>query len=527
MIVSNETASLGVIGVSYVVTGQLKSLIKGDITFSDFWTDFAPLAKQIAKTGFENVTLTFPKVYNYKDCLQITIDQPYTQNSCVVTIHGGTFDYKDSKIYYPNKVKKDIRVKRLTNGLLMETPLHMVVNSLIQREYAKLRKAINYPKMDAIGKSRADIEMIDLEKQVDALSEMPPASYLFPENMFCMNSNSILVNNAISTPWLNGLTTVTDLELSDENRQLMQDYFTSAIDAYKGVFGVGQTIEEIKIALADVGVIVESDNNWVKIPDLPYHTGSMSLSLRRYLENYPQQVLALFPYFLKNTYYAMELTGAELGSTLYDFSRVLQKLFGVRVKDHASNMLADKYELLADIRAKTELPVSMEELAEFALLLGLRTGDIQWEVADDIVLDIKQLRRVKEAMEDLRNPISTLDESRQSLYTYKATQKLVAINVEGTIINLKATGKNWVASASNAVKAVMNPISAAPYEMMELFEQIQSIYLACLDSSLTTSDLYSIDQGTYKFKINAVLLSQQMHYAFTGANPVFVLAANK
>lgn len=528
MLIKNKTASLGIISVTYKIDGQLKELIKGNITFNDFWNDFRPLAKQIAKLGFDNGDLKFPKVYNYKEHIQITVEQPYTQNSMFGTVHGGTVILGEGKMIMPNKKKYDLKTKELTNGVIMETPLHMVINSQVQREYAMMRKEINYPTLDAVGKSRADSEMAELEQYVTDMSVMPPASYLFPEHIMLMNGNDILISNAISTPWLNGLSVVNSLTLAEDNSLSLDDFFTSAVDAYKGVFGDAKSISDIKIELDDIGIIVEKPSKWIKIPDTPYHVGNMSQSLREYLTNNASQVLALFPYFLRNTYHSMELNGSELGTTLYDFSRVLSKLFDVQVKDYAANMLADKYELLANIRASIGNAVTSDELHEFALLLALRTGDIMWELEnDEMELTLKQLREVKKAIEDLKNPVVTLAEERQTLYTYKATQKMISISVDGVEINLVPRGKDWIASSGTAAKVIMNPVSNAAYEMVELFEEIQSIYFACLDPSLTKSDVYSLDQGTYKFKINSVMLSQQLHYGFTGTNPIFVIAKSK
>lgn len=517
---------MGNVRMSFQVDGILKDFIKGTATFDDLFSEFTVVAKKIAKSGFSDASMTFPQVWTYKDVIKLQLDHPFAQNMAVVTVHGGEFNTVNSKIIYPNKKKVALTTANLVSGALFETPLALVMNAFIQREYAKLRKAAQYSQLDSIGKQKMDTQMADLEEEIDSMRTMPAQSFIFPENIIAVSDGNIYINSFISTPWVDGLSNVATGDINSEVIALVDDFMNITIDAYKGIFGLNKTIEEIQADLHDVGVKVDvSNDTWIKVPDVNYFTGSISTHLAEYMASHKSQVIALFPYFLRNTYYGFEMTDSELGSALYDYGRVLNKLFGARDKTSPANMLTDKYEIMTAIRKAQDLDTTPTDLTNFEYYHALRRGDIVLEVADDIIPTYEELKILKQAIADLRNPIFELPDAEQTKYTYKASQRLIGVTMpDDSVVNLKAVGRNWIAGAEGAIKAIMSPDTRVGYELMELFEQIQNIYFACIDPNLSGSDIVKTEQGLYKFKVSNLALSQQLHYAFVGANPVFILA---
>lgn len=525
MLLKNDATSIAAMRISFQVSNDLKRFMKQEIEYAVLWDGFAAVARAIARTGFETSVGSYPRVFNFKDFLQITLDQPFTLNVVSGIIHGGEQVLDEITVVTQKKKKSILSTPKLKNGLLFETPLTLIIHAWVQREYVKIRNDRTYNKLDAIGKSRADAQLRDLEAHLDTLDELPGASYLFPENIFAMNNNDLLMNTYLTTPWLDGVEKVDITALSTSNNELINDYFLKAVDAYKGVFGLAGGLEDIKIDLRNVGVLVEPDPVWLRISNSPYYEGSMTFELREYVTKYPQQILAMFPYFLKNTYYGMELTPAELGSTLYDFGRVISKLFSTQVRGQVENQLSDKYELIGNIMAGIETPMTMADMVDFIHYHHLRTGAIKFEIdAADIELNLAEIRILKRAINDLRSPIHNLSEEEQAKYTYRATERKIAVQMPDRVILLRAVGRDFVVDPHGAVKSVMNPNSGLGYKAIELFEQIQSLYIATLDPSLTPADLFNLDAGKYKFKLNSNLLNQQMHFGFVGQKPTIFLS---
>lgn len=528
MIIGNNAANLSTALVRSQAIDDYKRFIAGQIDFNTFWSEFKVVAKAIAKTGFDTVPLSeFPKKFMYKNAIEITIYMPYVSNMAFMTGESVTMSMRSTDVYYPNKTKKVINVPYVSQGIFFESPLHMVINAYVQREFAALKRDIVYPTLDNIGKQRLNTQLADLDTTIAEFSELSGGVFLFPEHIFVKQDNHMYFNTYLDTPWVNGIERESTAFLSPGMKAGLDLFMNSSVDTYKGVFGAVGGIEEIKVILGGYGVLIEPRDIWVKIPNSRHITAQMDESLRKYLQSYSGQVLAMFPHFLKNTYAGFELSSSELAATVYDFGRVLSKLFGVKVKVNPDDMVSDKYELLTSIRSSLGLSTTAEDLIDFTYYHALRTGALNFEVVGDVELTLDEMRLVRTAMANLRNPLFALDEAERNRYVYKATQRLIGVTCPNRVIDLKVVGQNFVIESDRAVKSIMNPSSSVGYALVELMEAIEGIYLACLDSTLTTSDIYNLTDGTYKYKISSAALNKQLHYGFIGVNPTIILARSK
>lgn len=528
MIASNKMASLVINPISIVVSNELKRFMKKEINFATFWGTFDSVAKLIARTGFETTSTGYPKVFNFKDCVEITLTAPYTLNTVSAIFHGGKWDATTISVRNPKKKMISITTSKITDGVLFETPLTLIVHALIQREFVRLRNDKIFPSLDSLGKSRALAQLSEIEKQIDSLDELPAAAYLFPENIFLVQENDLFINSYMSTPWLNGITRVSGNFLSQDNSGRVNDYFNKTTDVYKGVFGIAGSIEDIKVELKDVGILVEPRAQWLRIPNYEDVEMSMSVELRQYLMNHSSQVLAMFPHFLKNTYYGMQLTGSEMAGAMVDFTNVLSKLFGRKLSYDPGFQANDKYELLASIFAGLETPMHINDIIDLMYQHQVRVGGVSWTLADaNAQLTLSELELLRGVTSDLANKVS--DIMALNKYEYNAVSDTLNLicPTRKLVLNPVWSDSSIINDSKLLHKAVFNPQSEKSYRALELLEALEGLYLATLNPNTTTANLFSIDRAVYKFRISSYQLNKQLHYGFIGADPVIMMASGE
>lgn len=518
MIIKNKNGALVVIPTTYVVDGELKDYVKGTASYDSFWSGFDLVAKDIIKTGFNPMAYTYPLTFNFKG-ITLRLDEPYAINATVGIHHGGAVQAATVDIVRP-KGKAVLTTRELTKGVILETPLCMILSAQLKRAFALERQRISYLTWTMVAKIRSQ-QMIDqIDNELLSFKNHPAITFVFPESIFIKQGENLIVSAMNETPWLNGITREDKTYIDVENTLLLQDFYNKTVDLYKGAYGFTGTIDELRAQLIGNGVSVTISDNWLVLQDQKYFEGQMTPEFRKFLEQFPEQILSTFPYYIKHTYGGLDLTGQELASTLYDFSRVLNKLCNRSIKYRAEDQVGNIYELMTIIMKKLETPMSLLDISDFIIFHNLRLGSIRFQLdSGPSDLTVQEYEMIKEISKKLTTHVA--DTSYAAMITKTVDDKL-QLTINGRIFIFNVIIGDHVYNKTEVIDCLLSTRTLG-YRCVEMLESIEGIYLACLNTALVPGSLYNLMDGVYKFEIPMAYLHSQLHPGLVPANFQFYI----
>lgn len=513
MIMKNKGAAMVIMPLSFVARGELKNYIKGDLSFDSYWNGFDVVAKRIITTGFEPTSVTYPATYTFKD-ISIRLDEPYTLNGTVAIHHGGTI----SDISIPlirQKSKSEFKTAALDNGVIVETPLCLILSAQLKKAFALERQRRSYDSWTMAGKLRSQ-QMIDsINSELENFKNHPAITFVFPENIFVVEDGHFYISSLSEVPWLNGVDKVTKNDIRETNSALINDFMSKAVDLYKGVYGFTGTIDELRSQLLAYGVTVSIPTNWLRINNSTTLTGSLTPEFRTFIEKFPEQVLSTFPYYIRHTYGGLDLTGSELASTMYDFTRVINKFTNRSVRYTAENQFSSIYELMAVIMKTMNKEMSLLDISDFIIYHNLRLGSIRFQYKSgpsDLQLD--EYNKIRELTKNLT--IKASDTQFDGLVE-KTVDGLLQLNLNGRLFTFEVIVGQHIVNKDEVIDCILSDRTRG-YEAVEVLECIEGLYLACLDPSLKPGQLYNLSEGIFKYTIPVAYLNSQLHPGFVIPN---------
>lgn len=515
MVIKNKSGAIVAIKLSFIAAGELKEYIKGNLSFDAFWADFNAVAKKLVNTAFQP-KVTYPQTVNYKG-LVLTLQEPYTLNSVVGLHHGGVVGAEGVTLIDEKKSKSLLTTEVLKEGVFIETPLCLIISALLKKLFALERQARSYDSWTMAGKLRSQ-QMIDsIDSELQQFRDHPTVSFLFPEVITVVNDGKILISSLSEAPWLNGVVRTTKNELSESNSLLLNDFMSKSVDLYKGIYGVSETIGELQSKLSAFGCVVTIPEVWVGVEDKETYEGVITPEFRQYLETYPEQILAMFPYYIRHAYGGMDLTGKELAATLYDFSRVLNKFTNRSLKYKAENLFTNIYELVAVIMKDIGQPLSLIDISDFIIYHNLRLGSISLKPTTNVPTDMNldDYNKLRELTKNLTMPAKDLVGFQSNLSKNINNNLEMAYN--GKIFEFEVVVGNHIVNKDEVIDCILSNRTKG-YAAVEMLECAEGLYLACLDPKTTPGDLYNFEQGKYKYGLPAAYLNSQLHPGFVVSN---------
>lgn len=513
MILQNKGGAVIVMPLTFTARGELKNYIKGDLSFDEFWNGFSIVAKKIVTTGFEPDSVKYPAVFSFKD-MSIRLDEPYTLNGTVALHHGGTVDDVSIPLI-KRKTKGIFKTASLTSGVVVETPLCLIVSAQLKKAFALERQRRSYDSWTMAGKLRSQQMMDSIDNELLNFKNHPAISFIFPENAFIMQDGNFYISSLSEVPWLNGVERVGITEISAVNNALLADFLDKAVDLYKGIYGFNGTIEELRSQLLAYGVTVTVPSEWIKLHDKTILNGQITPELRSFLEQFPEQVLSTFPYYVRHAYGGLDLTGSELASTMYDFTRVINKFTNRTVKYRAEDQFTSIYELMAVIMKGLNEEMTLLDISDFIIFHNLRTGAIRFQYKNgpsDLQLD--EYNKIRELTKNLTVKASDSSFANQLEKTVDGDLQL---NLNGRLFTFEVIAGQHIVNKAEVIDCLLSNRTKG-YKAVEVLECIEGLYLACLDPSIRPGDLYNLVEGVFKYTIPTAYLNSQLHPGFVTAN---------
>lgn len=258
-------------------------------------------------------------------------------------------------------------------------------------------------------------------------------------------------------------------------------------------------------------------NEWVGVDDSDVLIGSITPEFRKYLETYPEQILATFPYYIRHAYGGMDLTGSELSATLYDFSRVLNKFTNRTIKYKAENLFTNIYELMAVIMKGIGKKMELIDISDFIIYHNLRMGSISFQPTTNVPanMTLDDVNKLKELSRNLTSPVKNLVGFQGGLTKNANGNLQLAYN--GKTFEFKAVVGEHIVNENQIIDCILSNRTIG-YEAVEVLECIEGLYLACLNPTIKAGDLYNLEEGKFKYTIPSVYLNSQLHPGFVVSN---------
>lgn len=513
VVIKNNGAALVIMPMTFVARGELSDYIKGQRTYDDFWSGFDAIAKRVVLTGFEPESVKYPVTFTFKD-ISLRLDEPYTLNGTVALHHGGNVENIDIPLY-KGKTKSTFSTIELQQGVVVETPLCLILSAQLKKAFAIERQRRSYDSWTMAAKLRSQ-QMIDgVENELANFKNHPAISFVFPENMFSVQDGNILISSLSEVPWLNGVDRQSKSDLNLTNLSLMEDFFNKAVDLYKGVYGFTGTIDELRSQLLAYGVVVEVPSDWLKIQNSKTLTGVLTTEFRYFLEKFPEQILSTFPYYIKHAYGGLDLTGSELASTMYDFTRVINKFTNKSVKYRPEDQFSSIYELVAVIMKGVGEPMTLIDISDFIIYHNLRMGSIRFQYRngpEDLTLN--EYTSIRELTKNLT--VKAADTSFAGLLE-KTADGYLQLTLNGRIFTFEVIVGDHVVNKAEVIDCILSERNRG-YKAVEMLECLEGLYLACLDTDVKPGNLYNPTEGKFKFTIPTAYLNSQLHPGFVSAN---------
>lgn len=510
MIVRNNGAGMVLMLLTFAARGELKDYIKGERTFDAFWEGFDVVAKKIVTTGFNPKSVTYPATFTFKD-LTIRLDEPYTLNSVMGMHHGGTvFDY-EVPLIDQKKNKTMIKTAKLMDGVVMETPLCLILSAQLKKAFAVERQRLSYDSWTMAGKLRSQ-QMIDsVDAELLNFKNHPAISFMFPETIFSLQNGKIIVSSLNDTPWLNGVTRRTKGDITPVNTALISDFLTKAVDMYKGIYGFTGTIDELRSQLLGYGVAVIIPEDWLEVSDVAVLNGEMTQEFRYYLETYPEQILATFPFYIRHTYGGLDLTGSELAAVMYDFTRVINKFTNKSVKYRAEDQFSSIYELVSVIMKGIGAPLSLIDISDFIIYHNMRLNAIRFDYKDGPTdLTVAEYNVIRNIMKYLA---SNSRQTNMGGTLSKTSEGYLQLTIGTRIFRFEVKVGDHIVNKNEIIDCLLSSRTLG-YKAVEMLECIEGLYLACLDSTVKPGDLYNKVENKYRYTIPVAYLNNQVHPGF-------------
>lgn len=515
MIIANKSGAIVAMKLSFVAAGELKDYIKGDLSFDNFWAGFDNAATKIVDTAF-NPNVTYPITVNFKG-LTITTSEPYSLNAVVGMHHGGSVEPYDVTLINEKKKKSILKTEKLTQGVFIESPLCLILSAQFKKLFALKRQSKSYDSWTMAGKLRSQ-QMIDaVNHELEQFRGHPAISFLFPEVITIVDNGNIYLSTLSEAPWLNGVVRADLTAISAANQLLVTDFMSKAVDLYKGIYGVSETIPELQGKLAAFGVQVSLPTEWVGVPDVDVYEGTITPEFRKYLEDYPEQILATFPYYIRHAYGGLDLTGQELASTLYDFTRVLNKFTNKSIKYKAENLFANIYELVAVLMKGIDKPMALIDISDFIIYHNMRLGSIHLKPTLNVPTDMSMsdYNKLRELTKNLTLPAKDSVGFKANLS--KNVNNNLEMNHNGKIFEFEVVVGQHIVNKDQVIDCILSDRTLG-FEAVEMLECIEGLYLACLNPSIAPGNLYNIVEGKFKYAIPAAYLNSQLHPGFVVPN---------
>lgn len=515
MIIKNSSGAIVAIKLSFIASGELKDYIKGTVSFDTFWVDFHKVAGKLVDTAF-SPNVKYPVIVNYKG-LTLTLNEPYTLNSVVGMHHGGITEAYGVPLIDEKKKKTILVSEQLKDGVFIESPLCLILSAQLKRLFAVQRQSKSYDSWTMAAKLRSQQMINSIDNELQQFRNHPAVSFLFPEVITVVENGAIKIASTAEAPWLNGVTRVTSADLSSANKLLINDFLAKSVDLYKGIYGVADTIGELSLKLNGFGVLVSIPEKWVVIEDKDTFEGQIKPEFRKYLELYPEQILATFPYYIRHAYGGLDLTGSELSSTLYDFSRVLNKFTNRTIKYKAENLFTNIYELIAVIMKGVDKPMNLIDISDFIVYHNLRMGSISFKPTTNMPTDLNmtEYNKIRDLAKNLTLP------AKDSISFASGLTKNVNGNLElsfnGKIFEFEVVVGDHIVNKGEVVDCILSSRTIG-FEAVEMLECIEGLYLACLNPKIAPGDLYNLEQGIFRYSIPSAYLNSQLHPGFVVSN---------
>lgn len=515
MIIKNQSGAIVAIKLSFIAAGELKDYIKGVVSFDNFWTDFGKVAGKLVDTAF-SPNVKYPVVVNFKG-LTLTLGEPYTLNSVVGMHHGGATEAFGVPLIDDKKKKTILVTEMLKDGVFIESPLCLILSAQLKKLFAIQRQAKSYDSWTMAAKLRSQQMINSIDNELQQFRNHPAVSFLFPEVITIVENGDIKIASTADAPWLNGVRRATSAELSTANKLLLNDFFTKSVDLYKGVYGVADTIGELSLKLNGFGVLVTIPDKWIVVEDKEHYEGVIKPEFRRYLEHYPEQILATFPYYIRHAYGGLDLTGSELSSTLYDFSRVLNKFTNRTIKYKAENLFTNIYELIAVVMKGVDKPMGLIDISDFIIYHNLRMGSISFKPTSNMPTDLSmtEYNKIRDLAKNLTLPAKESVSFRSGLT--KNVNGNLQLSFNGKIFEFEVVVGDHIVNKSEVVDCILSDRTVG-FEAVEMLECIEGLYLACLNPKIAPGDLYNFEQGIFRYSIPSAYLNSQLHPGFVVSN---------
>lgn len=526
MIIKNQGVSMVVMNTIMDVKGDLARLIAGEVSAKTYWQGFEQVAAAIANSGYTNSkrqTNYSVKRHVFK---QITIetDLPFVQNGIAGQLIHGTSKEHEVKIF-ADRVPVGIRCNIVDEGIILQTPLHMIITAFIQREFARI--AYNGKNADIVAKSRLKKEMDDLTEQIDDLVNSSPLTYLFPEVVLAASGGELYYRGPVEFPWLLGVSQMEYEGIPSTVRHNLDKHFGAAVNTVIAAHGAVDNAATLRSTLSGYGVVTEGKGNWGRLPKTTRINRYLTNQMLSYLESYGSQILALFPEFMKNTLYGIDLTEEEVAGSLLDMGRTIRKLFNIHQRFNPLDQLDNKYELLAAIfnseadRLKLD-KVTLEDIRAFSHLTYIRNGDISFRLISTGEMTMDVYRKVQFVQQNLVT-YSTWPDEEKSRLTYVANLKIFRYKFADVTLDFEIVAGHHVIDPHTVYKAIFADENSYPKKMLLFYDESIMLYNIAQDPDLTRSDIVKND-GTIQIEISTLALSRQMHFAFVGPDPRIYLA---
>lgn len=510
MIIKNNGAGMVLMLLSFAARGELKDYIKGERTFDAFWEGFEVVAKKIVATGFNPKSVTYPATFTFKD-LTIRLDEPYTLNSVMAMHHGGTVLDYEVPLIDQKKHKSIIKTAKLMDGVVLETPLCLILSAQLKKAFAVERQRLSYDTWTMAGRLRSQ-QMIDsVDAELLNFKNHPAISFMFPETIFSLQNGKIIVSSLNDTPWLNGIIRRSKEEISAANVALINDFLIKAVDLYKGIYGFTGTVDELRSQLLGYGVTVILPVDWLEISDVAVLNGEMTSEFRYYLETFPEQILATFPFYIRHTYGGLDLSGSELGAVMYDFTRVINKFTNKSVKYRAEDQFSSIYELVGVIMNGIGAPMKLIDISDFIIYHNIRLNSIRFDYKDGPTdLTVNEYNIIRNIMKYLS---SNSRQTNMGGTLSKTSEGYLQLTIGTRIFRFEVKVGQHIVNKDEIIDCLLSSRTLG-YRAIEMLECIEGLYLACLDSSIKPGDLYNKVENKYKYTIPVAYLNNQVHPGF-------------
>lgn len=515
MIIKNKSGAIVAIKLSFVAAGELKDYIKGVVTYDVFWAEFAKVAGKIVDTAFNPLT-KYPVTVNYKG-LTLTLNEPYTLNSVVGMHHGGITEAYNVTLIDEKKKKMSLVTELLKEGVFIESPLCLILSAQLKKLFALQRQAKSYDSWTMAAKLRSQQMINSIDNELQQFKNHPAVSFLFPEVITLVENGDIKIASTAEAPWLNGVIRSTAADLLTSNKLLLTDFLSKSVDLYKGIYGVSDSLSDLSLKLNSFGVLVAIPDKWIVVKNEDVFEGAIKPEFRKYLEAYPEQILATFPYYIRHAYGGLDLTGSELSSTLYDFTRVLNKFTNRTIKYKAENLFTNIYELIAVIMKGVNKPMSLIDISDFIIYHNLRLGSISFKPTANMPQDLTmtEYNKIRDLAKNLTLPAKDSPSFNSGLT--KNVNGNLQMSFNGRIFEFEVVVGDHIVNKAEVIDCILS-MRTTGFEAVEMLECIEGLYLACLNPKIVPGDLYNLEQGIFRYTIPSAYLNSQLHPGFVVPN---------